>query len=88
MSPERGLAELLRMLPALRRAVKSRGGDFRVVVCHLRGGYHDNTKLELPEDVVFAGMLPPKRLAAMLRSCALFVFPSAVPEAFLSLIHI
>ena len=82
VSPERGLAELLRMLPALRRAVKSRGGDFRVVVCHLRGGYHENTKLELPDDVVFAGMLPPKRLAAMLRSCALFVFPSSVPEAF------
>ena len=82
VSPERGLAELLRMLPALRRAVKSRGGDFRVVVCHLRGGYHENTKLELPDDVVFAGMLPPKRLAAMMRSCALFVFPSAVPEAF------
>mgnify|MGYP003330390874 CR=1 FL=1 len=50
-------------------------------MCHLRGGYHENTKLELPDDVVFAGMLPPKRLAAMLRSCALFVFPSAVPEA-------
>ena len=62
VSPERGLAELLRMLPSLRRAVKSRGGDFRVVVCHLRGGYHENTKLELPDDVVFAGMLPPKRL--------------------------
>ena len=71
VSPERGLAELLRMLPALRRAVKSRGGDFRVVVCHLRGGYHENTKLELPDDVVFAGMLPPKRLAAMLRLRAL-----------------
>ena len=82
VSPERGLAELLRMLPSLRNAVKSRGGDFRVVVCHLRGGYHENTKLELPDDVVFAGMLPPKRLAAMLRSCALFVFPSSVPEAF------
>ena len=82
VSPERGLDTLLKMLPRLRRAVLNRGGDFRVVVCHLQSGYHGNTTMDLPDDVVFAGLLPPHRLAAMLRSCALFVFPSSVPEAF------
>lgn len=84
VSVERGLDALLRVVPRLRESVRRRGGDFRLFVCHHRGGYHGALPGvgALPEDVVFTGMLPPRRLASMLRSCAVFAFPSAVPEAF------
>ncbi|KAK7231053.1 hypothetical protein SO694_00076056 [Aureococcus anophagefferens] len=84
VSVERGLDALLAALPRLRAAVEGRGGDFKLVVCHHEDGYHarGGSRRELPADVVFAGMLPPRELAALYRTCALFVFPSSVPEAF------
>eukprot|EP00629_Pelagomonadales_sp_RCC1024_P008732 CAMPEP_0119263030 /NCGR_PEP_ID=MMETSP1329-20130426/2567_1 /TAXON_ID=114041 /ORGANISM="Genus nov. species nov., Strain RCC1024" /LENGTH=434 /DNA_ID=CAMNT_0007262725 /DNA_START=90 /DNA_END=1391 /DNA_ORIENTATION=+ len=83
VSVERGLDDLLAVVPRLRRAVEARGGDFKLFVCHHEAGYHGRgASRKLPDDVVFAGMLPPARLATMLRACSLFVFPSAVPEAF------
>ena len=84
VSVERGLDALLAALPRLRAAVEGRGGDFKLIVCHHEDGYHarGGSRRELPADVVFAGMLPPRELAALYRTCALFVFPSSVPEAF------
>ena len=90
VSVERGLDDLLGALPRLRAAVEGRGGDFKLVVCHHAAGYHDRRRakddvakgVRDAADVVFAGMLAPRDLAEMLRRCALFVFPSTVPEAF------
>ena len=70
-------------VPRLRNAVVSRGGDFKLFVCHHERGYHGGRALsKAGDDVIFTGLLPPERLATMLRACSLFVFPSAVPEAF------
>lgn len=83
VSVERGLDTLLAGIERLHRG--ARGRDFRLFICHHERGYHGAAAV-MPDRadrrIVFTGMLPPIKLAAMYRRCSLFIFPSQVPEAF------
>mmetsp|Transcript_24168 Transcript_24168/g.86292 ORF Transcript_24168/g.86292 Transcript_24168/m.86292 type:complete len:240 (+) Transcript_24168:775-1494(+) len=86
VSVERGLDTLLKHLDDLEKAALQGGcRSFTLFVCHHPRGYHmrtaDGRKGGDPR-VVYCGMLSPSELAKMYARCSLFVFPSAVPEAF------